>query len=122
MRSDVGRRGQIGRLVRQRAVEWEVTRLLGPGAPRADGRATAVAGSDQCRLVGVEIGAYEAKTHLPELLEKARRGATITITKHGVPVARLVPRNRSPRVSRTRSARCVSCGEKRSQGRLRYAR
>jgi prevent-host-death family protein len=38
-----------------------------------------------------EVGAYEAKTHLPALLERVRRGERITITKHGVPVAELVP-------------------------------
>jgi prevent-host-death family protein len=38
-----------------------------------------------------EIGAYEAKTHLPRLLDEVAGGRTITITKHGVPVAILVP-------------------------------
>jgi prevent-host-death family protein len=37
------------------------------------------------------IGSYEAKTHLPRLLDEVANGATITITKHGVPVAVLVP-------------------------------
>lgn len=37
------------------------------------------------------IGAYEAKTHLPRLLDEVAAGETITITKHGVPVAKLVP-------------------------------
>lgn len=37
------------------------------------------------------IGAYEAKTHLPKLLERVIRGERITITKHGVPVAVLQP-------------------------------
>ena len=37
------------------------------------------------------VGAYEAKTHLPRLLERVRRGESVTITKHGRPVARLVP-------------------------------
>lgn len=37
------------------------------------------------------VGAYEAKTHLPQLLEEVAAGLTITITKHGRPVARLVP-------------------------------
>ena len=37
------------------------------------------------------IGAYEAKTHLPRILEDVARGETITITKHGVPVATLSP-------------------------------
>lgn len=37
------------------------------------------------------VGAYEAKTHLPKLLERVRKGVRITITKHGVPVAVLQP-------------------------------
>lgn len=37
------------------------------------------------------VGAYEAKTHLPQLLGRVERGETITITRHGKPVARLVP-------------------------------
>lgn len=41
------------------------------------------------------VGAYEAKTHLSSLLEQVERGETITITKHGREVARLVPVTRS---------------------------
>ena len=37
------------------------------------------------------VGAYEAKTHLSELLERVEAGEEITITKHGAPIARLVP-------------------------------
>ena len=37
------------------------------------------------------VGAYEAKTHLSKLLEKVEAGEEITITKHGAPIARLVP-------------------------------
>ena len=37
------------------------------------------------------IGSYEAKTHLPKLLERVKEGEEFTITKHGVPVAMLVP-------------------------------
>ena len=37
------------------------------------------------------IGAYEAKTHLPRLLDRVVRGESLTITRHGRPVARLVP-------------------------------
>ncbi len=40
---------------------------------------------------GNTVGAYEAKTHLSELLEKVEAGEEITITKHGAPVAKLVP-------------------------------
>jgi prevent-host-death family protein len=38
-----------------------------------------------------EIGAYEAKTHLPKLLERIQKGERFTITKHGHPVAELIP-------------------------------
>ena len=37
------------------------------------------------------VGAYQAKTHLSELLEQVEAGEEITITKHGAPVAKLVP-------------------------------
>ena len=37
------------------------------------------------------IGAFEAKTHLSDLLDRVARGEKITITRHGVPVALLVP-------------------------------
>ena len=37
------------------------------------------------------VGANEAKTHLPSLLDRVARGESLTITRHGKPVARLVP-------------------------------
>ena len=37
------------------------------------------------------MSAYEAKTHLPRLLNEVEAGDAITITRHGVPIARLVP-------------------------------
>lgn len=37
------------------------------------------------------VGVYEAKTQLPRLLDEVERGETITITRHGRPVAQLVP-------------------------------
>jgi prevent-host-death family protein len=43
------------------------------------------------------VGAFEAKTRLSELLHRVQRGEEITITRHGAPVAKLVP------VRRTRS-------------------
>ncbi len=41
--------------------------------------------------MAMKVGSFEAKTRLSELLEKVRRGETVTITRHGTPVARLVP-------------------------------
>jgi prevent-host-death family protein len=43
------------------------------------------------------VGAYEAKTHLPELLTRVENGESITITRHGHPVAELVPPGATPR-------------------------
>jgi prevent-host-death family protein len=37
------------------------------------------------------VGSFEAKTHLPQLLERVAKGEEFTITRHGKPVARLVP-------------------------------
>jgi prevent-host-death family protein len=37
------------------------------------------------------VGLFEAKTHLSQLVAEASGGATIMITKHGVPAAKLVP-------------------------------
>jgi prevent-host-death family protein len=39
----------------------------------------------------IEIGAFEAKTHLSALLEKVRQGKTFVITKRSRPVAELRP-------------------------------
>ena len=37
------------------------------------------------------VGAFEAKTHFSALLERVARGEEVLITKHGKPIARLVP-------------------------------
>ncbi len=37
------------------------------------------------------IGTFEAKTHLTRLLDRVAAGEQITITRHGTPIARLVP-------------------------------
>jgi prevent-host-death family protein len=39
----------------------------------------------------ITVGAFEAKTKLAELLDKVESGETVTITRHGTAVARLVP-------------------------------
>lgn len=39
----------------------------------------------------LEVGSFEAKTHLPALLRKAARGEEIVITNRGKPIAKLVP-------------------------------
>ena len=37
------------------------------------------------------VGAFEAKTNLSKLLDRVADGESLTITRHGTPVARLVP-------------------------------
>jgi prevent-host-death family protein len=42
------------------------------------------------------VGSFEAKTHLSSLLERVSKGERIAITKHGVPIALLVPVGAAP--------------------------
>ena len=49
------------------------------------------------------IEAAEAKTHFARLLDEVERGETIVITRHGKPIARLVPdaEDRQAKIRRT---------------------
>lgn len=38
-----------------------------------------------------KIGAFEAKTHLSEILNQVQEGVEFTITKRGKPIAKIVP-------------------------------
>jgi prevent-host-death family protein len=42
-------------------------------------------------VIMATVGAFEAKTHLSALLERVAGGEEVVITRHGQPVARLVP-------------------------------
>jgi prevent-host-death family protein len=50
------------------------------------------------------VGAFEAKTHFSELLERIEKGEEVTITKHGTPVAKLVPIRKKSTVEERRAA------------------
>ena len=75
------------------------------------------------------VGAFEAKTHLAALLDAVSAGEQITITRHGRPVARLVPPSGEPpssvadtierlrRFSAGQSLDGLSLAELRDQGR-----
>ena len=55
----------------------------------------------------VNVGSFDAKTHLPALLGRVAKGETVQITRRGVPVAKLVPvEHQSPRDPRG-AARCI---------------
>lgn len=38
-----------------------------------------------------DVGLREAKAHLSELIDRVEHGETLTLTRHGKPVARIVP-------------------------------
>ena len=75
------------------------------------------------------VGAFEAKTHRAALLDAVSAGEQITITRHGRPVARLVPPAAEPlssvaqtierlrRFSKGQSLDGLSLAELRDQGR-----
>jgi prevent-host-death family protein len=44
------------------------------------------------------VGAYEAKTHLPKLLDRVAKGERIIITRHGAPVAILQPADKEKQI------------------------
>jgi prevent-host-death family protein len=39
----------------------------------------------------IEVGSYEAKTRLPELLRRVEAGESVTVTRRGKVIARIVP-------------------------------
>jgi prevent-host-death family protein len=50
------------------------------------------------------VSAYAAKTHLSSLLEKVEAGEEITITRHGSPIAKLVPVKKKAAANHRRAA------------------
>jgi prevent-host-death family protein len=59
------------------------------------------------------VGAFEAKTRFGDLLDRVERGEVIVITRHGHPVARLVPFDEAFDRERARGAaeRLMTFGE-----------
>ena len=54
-----------------------------------------------------DVQASEAKTHLPQLLDDVEHGETIVITRHGRPIARLVPDKDMRRADAARTAEAI---------------
>jgi prevent-host-death family protein len=52
----------------------------------------------------MEIGSFEAKNKLSELLERAERGEEVVITRRGKPVAKLVSIREAHNVDEARAA------------------
>ena len=70
-----------------------------------------------------EVGAFEAKNKLGQLLDLVERGEEITITRHGREVARLVPvrETRNREVARAAIERIRSRAEQRKLGRFDWS-
>ena len=47
-----------------------------------------------------QIGAFEAKTHFSQIIEKAENGEDFIITRRGKPVAKIIPFRREPEMTR----------------------
>jgi prevent-host-death family protein len=56
------------------------------------------------RRPSIAVGAYEAKTHFAELLGRVESGEEVTITRHGTPIARLIPVKKAATSEQRRAA------------------
>jgi prevent-host-death family protein len=67
------------------------------------------------------LGAYDAKTRFSEILERVAGGEEFTITRHGSPVAKLVPVKKQTTVKERRMAieRMQKASERRTLGGLK---
>jgi prevent-host-death family protein len=61
----------------------------------------------------MNVAVYEAKSKLSELIEKVCAGKDVVITRHGKPIARLVPVNAPAAPDRARAVRAVRALKKR---------
>lgn len=43
------------------------------------------------------IGSYELKTHLSEVLDDVEHGQSVIVTRHGKPIARIIPEKSAAR-------------------------
>jgi prevent-host-death family protein len=70
-----------------------------------------------------EVGAFEAKNRLGQLLTLVEQGEEVTITRHGKAVARLVPpsRSRDRAAAHEAVARLRARAEQRKLGRFDWA-
>ena len=69
----------------------------------------------------MNVGVYEAKSRLSELLQQVRSGKEVVITSHGKPIARLVPAGEPVTPDRAEAARKIRALRKRLNVRTRAA-
>ena len=70
-----------------------------------------------------EVGAFEAKNNLSQLLDRVERGEEVVITRHGRPVARLVPTHgvRAPGQASAAAERIRARADRLKAGRFDWA-
>jgi prevent-host-death family protein len=51
-------------------------------------------------MLNQQIGAFEAKTHFSQIIDKVEHGADYTITRRGKPVAKIIPIEQKKEMSR----------------------
>ena len=69
-------------------------------------------------LIAAEpVSAYDAKTHLPKLLQRTEAGARFVITRHGKPVAQLIPIDSSNKHQSEQAARGIAAIRKKLENR-----
>ncbi|MDR2731053.1 MAG: type II toxin-antitoxin system prevent-host-death family antitoxin [Treponema sp.] len=50
-------------------------------------------------MLNQQIGAFEAKTHFSQIIEKVEKGADYVVTKRGKPVAKIIPFEKQPEMT-----------------------
>ncbi|MCL2025412.1 MAG: type II toxin-antitoxin system prevent-host-death family antitoxin [Leptospirales bacterium] len=63
-----------------------------------------------------QIGTFEAKTHFSKIIEEVERGADYVITKRGKPVAKLIPFQQQPEMTRREALEKIKEVRKRYHG------
>ena len=51
-------------------------------------------------MLNQQIGAFEAKTHFSQIINEVERGADYIVTRRGKPVAKIVPIEEKPEMTR----------------------
>jgi antitoxin (DNA-binding transcriptional repressor) of toxin-antitoxin stability system len=55
----------------------------------------------------IQVGAFQAKTHLSQLLDEVEKGAVVTITRRGKPVAVIRQDDSAARAGALEAVRCL---------------
>ncbi|MDR2923071.1 MAG: type II toxin-antitoxin system prevent-host-death family antitoxin [Treponema sp.] len=50
-------------------------------------------------MLNQQIGAFEAKTHFSQIIDKVERGADYIVTRRGKPVAKIIPFEQKPEMT-----------------------